>query len=285
MRRRLQPVDNREQPLAAGRLEVSRSSHEDHQATHTRGHACDAQRGDKQENVAHSDPVGEMRHRAGSKLRERRPSRGRRGRHRRNSSSPSRSNSKSLVQDFRFPTGRQAGRENTFREMARYHPGLLLEKGAQMIKHHCAAVPGSGSGERLPASVVMYLENVLRVLKGATLSESEARVHETLASALGHSPRASLANPGDVIRSRSCHLDKWVQSGGQKGDALVQTPSPSRGSPTRLKINTRSNSGIGALRKIQALVVYLRRHLSGVNSSASIQTMATPRRPRWPNCK
>ena len=116
-----------------------------------------------------------------------------------------------------------------------------------MIKHHCAAVPGSGSGERLPASVVMYLENVLRVLKGATLSESEARVHETLGSALGHSPRASLANPGDVIRSRSCHLDKWVQSGRQKGEALVQTPSPSRCSPTRLKINTQSSSGIGAL--------------------------------------
>ena len=107
--------------------------------------------------------------------------------------------------DFRFPTGRQAGRENSIQAMARRHPGVLLEKGLQRVKYLCTSVHGSDSGEHFPASAMKYLEKVLRTLNGANLSDREVRERVTLASALGQLSRGNFVGLADIVGPRNPH--------------------------------------------------------------------------------
>ena len=133
---------------------------------------------------------------------------------RRRSSSSRSSRSDSKSPDFRFPTGRQAGRENSIQEMARLHPGTLLEKGLQMMEYHCDPVHGSASGDRFPASAMKYLRNVLQVLDGANLGDRDMRELGTLASALDHLSRGNLAGLGDILIQRFKSIETAKKEGG-----------------------------------------------------------------------
>ena len=146
--------------------------------------------------------------------------------------------------DFRFPTGRQAGRENSFQELAGRHPGLLLEKGLQMMKHHCSSVHGSGSGAQFPASAMRYLENVVSTLTSANLSDREVRERETLAYALGQLSRGSLAGLGDLVGPRNHHNALWLPRYQEAHEAQALTGSESSRPPSGSKMKILRDPGM-----------------------------------------